>query len=423
MTLAQLWWRANLFGRRIWVRIALVSLAGLATAAVAGPLGALAQDRFAFEIGEAAVSRLLSILSNSMLVVSTFSLSVMVAAHNAAAAQASPRVHRLLRQDARTQTVLATFIGAFVYALGAVTLVNAGMIRGDQFFGLYVATILVIVLVILAILRWVQHLSALGSMEQTIDRVEEATGAAWKSRLATPRLGAAALPPEAERPADRIAVTCDRFGHMQSVDLAALSSAAEDWGARIFVLPDPADWLTPGTPIAEICDHTPSEGDAARIRSAFVVTKLREFSQDPGFGVVVLSEIGQRALSAGINDPHTAITVVHRLHALLWTWRDEAAANPDEDLAHPRIFVRPWEPNRLVGAAFDQIGRDGADRVEVACAVQSSLASLSRHGDGAMRAAALDQAGRALARAEAALTLEADRAAVRAAQPPRAASG
>ena len=60
---------------------------------------------------------ILSILASSMLVVATFSLGTMVQAFAAAASPATPRAARVLIDDPFSQNVLATFLGAFVFAM------------------------------------------------------------------------------------------------------------------------------------------------------------------------------------------------------------------------------------------------------------------------------------------------------------------
>ena len=52
-----------------------------------------------------------------MLVVATFSLGTMVQAFAAAASSATPRAARVLIDDPFSQNVLATFLGAFVFAM------------------------------------------------------------------------------------------------------------------------------------------------------------------------------------------------------------------------------------------------------------------------------------------------------------------
>ncbi len=47
----------------------------------------------------------------------------------------------------------------------------------------------------------------------------------------------------------------------------------------------------------------------------------RTFEDDPRFGLIVLSEIADKALSPGVNDPGTAIDVIGTLVRLFTLWQ------------------------------------------------------------------------------------------------------
>ena len=89
----------------------------------------------------------------------------MVAAHLTADGNATPRAHRLLQQDGRTQTVIATFIGAFIYALTMTVMRDLDVFQQDDYALIYIFTVGILVLVVVAVLRWVAHLAGLGSVE------------------------------------------------------------------------------------------------------------------------------------------------------------------------------------------------------------------------------------------------------------------
>ena len=63
----------------------------------------LLPDEWEIKIGPDAVIPILNILATTMLTVTTFSLSVMVQAYQAAASQATPRAYRLHLSDTTTQ--------------------------------------------------------------------------------------------------------------------------------------------------------------------------------------------------------------------------------------------------------------------------------------------------------------------------------
>lgn len=86
-------WR-TILGRlkgRIWFRLALFATVALVLALVTRWIGPLLPSAFAPQLGQNSVMTILQILASSMLVVTTFSLTVMVAAYASAAAVGTPR--------------------------------------------------------------------------------------------------------------------------------------------------------------------------------------------------------------------------------------------------------------------------------------------------------------------------------------------
>src|SRR5690606_26766057 len=129
----------------------------------------------------------------SMLAVTTFSLSVMVAAFGRAAENATPRATRLLAEDHTTQNVLATFIGAFLFALVGLVALNAGIYGGSGRVILFAATILVILVVVVTLVRWIDHLTRFGQLHDVAGRVERSTADALNRYASQPCLGGRAL--------------------------------------------------------------------------------------------------------------------------------------------------------------------------------------------------------------------------------------
>ncbi|MDB2407667.1 DUF2254 domain-containing protein [Jannaschia sp.] len=399
--------------RLIWVRIALISALAFVAAAAAPLLSSWLPDAMTDRIDEEAVSDIISVLSGSMLGVATFSLSVMVSAHHYAASQVTPRAHRLLRDDNRTQSVLATFIGAFVFSLVAIVIVNAGLFSGRDFTVLYGMTIGVTGFVIVALVRWVQQLSDLGSVEQTTDRVETVVRSAMRQRMDVPWMGG--HPAEPALPEGALPVAAHSFGWVAHVDVARLSTLAEAADAEVHLHAVPGAAMAPGRPLMHVAAQRIATDFEAALAGTVLISPTRDFDQDPGFGIEVLSEIGQRALSPGLNDPRTAMDVVGRQVRLLWMWPDlEMACDAPR---FPRLYVPPLEPDVLVREAFDLIARDGAHLHEVQVAVQQALGLLATHPSPDLADAACRLSARCVERAEAALTMEEDRETIRAAAP------
>ena len=126
-----------------------------------------------------------------------------------------------------------------------------------------------------------------------------------------------------------------------------------------------------------------------------------------------MSETGSLALSSATNDPGTAIDVIGRTTRLLNLWTKDHNSDAKGEPEHPRIYVPPLDVVDLFEDGFMLIARDGARLIEVQLRIQKSLLALSRLGDESFKTAAPSQSRMAFERAEAAMTLEADRARLR----------
>lgn len=416
--LSSLAWSLKVFVRRLWVRTALFAVLALAVALMA-PFTARLNLDFGFQIETASLERLLEILTDSMLAVTTFSLSIMVSAHLAADASATPRAHRLLREDGRTQSVIATFIGAFIYALTLTVLLSVGLVREGEVALTYLVTIGVILLVVIAILRWVAHLAGLGSVEATLDRVTESARQTLDRSARRPFLGARALTDPSAIPADAAEIRARQYGRIQNIETAALSAIAQERAAPIWLAIAPGDLVGQGDPLAYIGTPNLDAGFEGRILATITIGQKRDYSQDPIFALRVLTEIAERALSPGINDPATAIDAVTRLTELIDGIETEHEM--DNPVA-PAVYAPALDLGQLMQGSFDPIARDGRGLVEVQMAVQTAYRRLSNHADPGISKAATRLSAQALTYAEDGVLLADDMARLRQAAPADAAA-
>ena len=90
-------WLLAQLTRTLWIRATLYVVLALAAALLAVLIERLLPGPLPIDIGADAVDRILDILASSMLAVTTFSLSVMVAAYSTATTNVTPRATRLPR--------------------------------------------------------------------------------------------------------------------------------------------------------------------------------------------------------------------------------------------------------------------------------------------------------------------------------------
>ena len=362
------------FSRLLVVRVLLIAFLAIVALALAKLFGTMIPKGLSYKVGAEAVDRILSILANSMLTVTTFSLTVMAATHRSVMGLWTPRAHQILLQDTTTHTVLATFVGAYLFALIAITLREASVFDADNMIVLFGMTILVALLVVVAIIRWISHLEMFGSLIETGARIEDATVDAWRLRADWPSLGAVAL--EDDVPEGVYPVHATTGGYLQQVYQDRLQTAAEDADARIWLPVQVGDFVHRGRPIA----WTDRKDDdlADTIRENMSVDTLRNYTQDPGFGLLCLSEIASRALSPGVNDPGTAIDMIARMSRVCLSRDGEHGG---EEPKYDRIFVPRLDLDGVLRRSFAPVARDGAAFFEVQSTYRNALRAMSRHDE------------------------------------------
>ncbi|WP_182086413.1 DUF2254 domain-containing protein [Aureimonas sp. ME7] len=397
-------WLLRQVTRRIWFRAGLFSLLAIATALLGAWASPFIPLDLSAKIGSDAVDNILAILASSMLTVTTFSLSTMVSAYSAATSNVTPRANVLIMEDATTQNVLSTFIGSFLFSLVGIIALSTGAYGERGRVILFGVTILVIGFIVVTLLRWIDHLSRLGRVTETTQRVEEAAIRAIRDRRRNPHLGCRPLwDRKGDIPAAARPVMAASIGYVQHVDVEALSALAAKAHAVIYVRRLPGELTDPTEAIAAVSG---GELDATALCDCFTIGDRRSFDQDPRFGICVLTEVASRALSPATNDLGTAVDVIGRLLRVLAAWAEPAEADDD---TIDNVFVPPLRVDDLFDDAFLAIGRDGASVVEVGTRLQKALRTLSRIDHPGFSAAARRHSGQALERAERALEFEPDK--------------
>ncbi len=398
-------WLLSQILQQMWLRAALFGILAIAIALLAIPLEQLVENPLPFAISSNAVADILDILASSMLAVTTFSLGVMVTAYGSASAGATPRANQLVKKDATSQNVLATFLGSFIYSLVGIIAMHMNVYGETGLIILFTTTIAVIALIVITMLRWIEHLTILGRLAETTKRVEVATQKALNEWHGHPCLGGKPLP-NIEIPTDAVAIYTDSVGYIQHVDIGALSDTATTQQAEIAVLQMPGKFVHPGKPIAWLRNCLDPDVITS-IRRCFSIGDERSFEQDPRFGLCVLAEIASRALSPAVNDPGTAIDILSRGVRVLQEWRAEASNN--KTVIYERIFVPQLRLTDLLDDLFLPIARDASGLVEVHITLQKALLALTAIDAATFKKEAKRIAQHDWAFAEASLTLNSDK--------------
>ncbi len=373
------------------------TVAAVLLALLAGSLGGLLPELSGVDLGQGSVDEILQILASSMLAVTTFSLTAMVAAYGSATTNATPRATQLLVDDPTSQNALSTFVGSFAFAIVGIAALSTGYYTEQGVTLLFLGTLAVIVIIVVTLLGWIGHLAHFGRMSDVIDRVEAAASRTVRSFVARPYLGGAqAVPvPDGASP-----VWADEVGYVTHLDVAALHRIAEARDLRVHVIAAPGVVPDADTPLARV-EGGLEDDVAAAVRDAFQVDHHRTYEQDPRLGVIALSEIASRALSPAVNDPGTAIEVLGALHRVFRILLEPAE---EDEPDHPRVHVPRPGISDFIQDGFRPIARDGAGMVEVTVRLQKTLEALAAAASPQDRAVLEEAAVQAAERAKVALS-------------------
>ncbi|WP_311733154.1 DUF2254 domain-containing protein [Sulfitobacter noctilucicola] len=404
--------KAREYSRKLWVRVAIMGFMAVFAVVLSTFLEHWIPEGIATTLSGDAADRLLSIIANAMLAVTTFSLSVMVSVYRASSTQWTPRVHRLIIEDRTTQNTLAVFIGAYVYALIAIILREMNVFVDKRAFVLFIVTVIVLAVIVLYLIRWVLHLQTFGSLIDTSRQVEDTTRRTFQERLANPCMGANAL--TGDIPEDAEIYRAKESGYLQHIYPEGLNEVGKNHGVDIYFMRNIGNFVFVNEPLLAIVRVGDAENDEHTeetledgLQKSIILGDVRTYDQDPRFGLIVMGEVGSKALSPGVNDPGTAIDVIHRIGRILAYYKDEVSTDRDEVLEH--IYVEPLNPKDLIQDAYGAVARDAGATVEVQQALQATLSGLAQHPDEGLSNAALEAAKLHLRRALSVTDFEPDR--------------
>ncbi len=174
----------------------------------------------------------------------------MVSAFANASTSITPRVTALLLQDRTAQRVLATFLGAFIYSLVGIIGLKAGFYGANGRVVLFAMSILVIVLIVVAMLRWISHLTTFGRRDDTHERVEDVARDAMSRRLQAPYMGGHPL--TGPIPEDAVAIYPDKTGYVCHIDMEDLQELAKAAGAQVYLAVVSGKFRASGGPFAVV---------------------------------------------------------------------------------------------------------------------------------------------------------------------------
>jgi uncharacterized membrane protein len=169
-------------------------------------------------------------------------------------------------------------------------------------------------------------------------------------------------------------------GYLQAIDTAGIRNLASEHGLIVKLHCRAGDFVTRGSRVGlYLGDCDDPETLEQQLKGHLLVGTRRTPEQDPEFAVRQLEEIAIRALSPGVNDPHTAITVIHWLGAamVLLLSRRFPPERYRDDQGRLQLISRGFDFPGILDSAFDQIRQNLSNQVGVIIAMLEMLRELA----------------------------------------------
>ena len=272
--------------------------------------------------GDMSEARQLSgILMSSMITMTTLVVSVTMVVINLSASQLGPRMIRSVLSDNKMKFYIGCFFGS-VCACFVLSGILHQLPDNADVPTLTLSYVFLASLVNLFILlAYVHHLAHLSVADSLVTKVHGDL-----LRHINQYEGFNDTPDELNRKKDLPKGFDEKSGHLhsgksgyvQTIDYEAVKSKAQEEGLVIELLCKAGDYIVKGSDVAKVHPESALNPDIEKyISNAIVTGAQRTGSQDIEYSVRHLVEVGLRALSPGINDNYTAITVMNKLSSAL----------------------------------------------------------------------------------------------------------
>ena len=361
------------------------------TLAVGAALGMVEVDRqldnrlgdYTFGAGPDGAREVLSAITSSMITFTGLVFSITIVVLTLTSGQFSPRVLRTFLRDRVTQYSLGIYVATFTYSVLVLRTVRAGE---DDAFVPALSTTVALLLLLVSIgmfITYIHHISTTiqvssiiasiaAETRRTIER-EAPAGEEPDSGVATN----GGTSPTEDVPAGATPLRATGHGVLTTVDAAALVELACEADVVLVTSVAVGDFVPEGAPLVHVVGDV-GRLDTDEVLGAFHLAKDRSMQMDVAFGFRQLVDIGEKALSPGINDPTTAVQVLDSVHDLLRRVATRRLPGGEHRDQAGRLRLR--RPARgfaeLLDVALEEIAAYGEDSIQVRRRLRALLLDL-----------------------------------------------
>lgn len=336
--------------------------------------------------GDADAGRtVLDAVSSSLITVTSLTFSLTVVTLQLASSQFSPRLLRTFTSDVFVQATLGLFLATFTYSLTVLRSVRSGGDSAVPFIPRISITVSFVLAVasVVGLVVFLAHLARQIRVETMLRDVHE--DASSTVRTVFGRGDAEPAHPAPKIPEQTEVLTAGASGFLVRIDQEDILAAAQDAEAVVVITAYPGSSLIEGTPMGRawptdgVLTEEVLETLGRRVSDAMTVGYERTTAQDIGYGLRQLTDVTNKALSPGINDPTTAIHALGHISALLCEIADHDLRPMvlADQQGRPRVVLQRPDLAEMVDTAITQPRRYGASDPQVMVRLFDLLAELA----------------------------------------------
>lgn len=346
-------------------------------------------DSVLFSGDPGAARTVLDAISSSLITVTSLTFSLTVVTLQLASSQFSPRLLRTFTSDVFVQATLALFLATFTFSLtvlrsvrseGAAQAVFVPRISVTASFLLAIASVIGLVV-------FLSHLARQIRVETMLRDVHADATATIEAVLAPRRQTHGPTDPAPTPPAYASMLFAQSSGFLVRVDEDELLACAIEHDILCVLDTRPGASVVAGTPIGSIWSAAgplgPDDEEELRrcIGKGMHIGFERTAAQDVGYGLRQLTDVANKALSPGINDPTTAVHALGHISAVLCELadRDLGPKPRHDDTGRIRVVLRRPDLADLVDLAITQPRRYGSSDPQVMMRLFQLLEEVAWH--------------------------------------------
>ncbi len=337
-----------------------------------------------------AARTVLDAVSSSLITVTSLTFSLTVVTLQLASSQFSPRLLRTFTSDVFVQATLGLFLATFTFSLTVLRSVRSAGDAQSVFVPRIAVTLSFVLAVasVLGLVVFLAHLARQIRVETMLRDVHDDASATIGAVLGQRDPSSTAqVETQLSPPAAAHTVLARSSGFLVRVDENDLLRCAVDEDIYFVLYCQAGASVVAGTPIGSLwsaarpLDRAELKLLEDRIAGAIHIGFERTAVQDVGYGLRQLTDVANKALSPGINDPTTAVHALGHISAVLCELadRDLGPVLVHGSDGQVRVMLSRPDLADLVEGAITQPRRYGASDPQVMARIFRLLEELAWH--------------------------------------------